>query len=91
MAKNIKVDEMKQDEIGNTVVTLIFNELRQPVVQLIHNYKKRGSMSIRFIEDQTVYNIPSRKELEDIYRIYIENRKMTENLRTYCENSLEKK
>ena len=84
MANNVKVEKVFQDEIGNAIVQL------RPQIQLVHNYKKKNLMTIRFIEDQTIFMIPSRKELEEIYRMHMENSDLTVILRDYCEKHLEK-
>jgi len=76
--------EVTQDEIGNTIVQL------RPQIQLKHNYKKKNLMTILFTEDQSMFCIPTRKDLESIYRLHLENKDLTQILRAYCEQQLEK-
>ena len=79
MAKNLKVVDVIQDEIGNTIIQL------RPQVQLVHNYKKSNLMTVKFVEDQMMFIVPSRKELEEIYRLHLENENLIQLLREYCE------
>lgn len=85
MANNIPHDGIIQDEIGNTIIQL------RSQIQLTHNYKKKNQMMIIFQEDQSRFLIPSKKRLEDIYRLHLENTQLTDILRNYCEGTLERK
>jgi hypothetical protein len=82
LAKSLNIDNVSQDEIGNTIVQL------KPNIQIIHKYKKNDRMEIYFQEDRKYYHIPSETELKQIYILYTENENLTEVLRIYCEENL---
>ncbi len=58
-------------------------------IQITHNYKKNNLMCIRFTEDQTIFRIPSEKELKEIYRMHLGNVNLMIELRKYCDDHLE--
>lgn len=84
MAKNLKVDNVTQDESGNTIVKL------RPHIVFMHNYKKKNQMMIMFSEDKATYIIPSKVEMEEIYEMHLTNPDVEQLLRKYCEENLEK-
>lgn len=84
MANNVHAGKAVQDESGNTAITL------RPTIMVVHNYKKRDQMTLVFVEDQSQYIIPTKKELEEIFRIHLENQNINEILRRYCTEKLTK-
>lgn len=84
MAKNLKVTDVTQDETGNTVINL------RPQIQLTHNYKKKNQMQIVFTEDQSRFLIPSKSDLEEIFRLHLSNVNVEQILRKHCEDNFEK-
>lgn len=83
-AKNMKVNETRQDDFGNTFIRL------RKDIQLTHNYKKKDRMAIEFQDDRSVYIIPTDKELKEIYRLHLENVNLNEILHQYCSMNLTK-
>lgn len=83
-ARNMKVGEARQTDNGKTCITL------RAGILLIHDYKKKDRMTIEFHDDQSIYIIHDRKELETIYRLHLENEHLSEVLRRYCSENLTK-
>lgn len=84
MAKNLRATKSVQDEDGNTAITL------RPNILVVHNYKKRDQMIIVFIEDNSQYIIHTKKQLEDIFHIHLENKDAADILQRYCMSNLTK-
>ena len=84
MAKSLKVTDITQDGSGKTIINL------RPQIQIIHNYKKKNQMILTFTEDQTRYLVPSKLELQEIYRLHLSNVDLEHVLRKYCEEKLQK-
>jgi hypothetical protein len=83
VARSQKINDVKQDETGNTIVNL------RPQVQIIHNYKKKNHMQIVFTEDQFRFLILSTGTLKEIYNINATADSQSV-LRKYCEDNLER-
>lgn len=83
MSNNIQPEEVIQGENGDVIVNL------RKGIQVIHNYKRGNKMTVRFTEDQTSFVIPSKKELEDIYRMHLGNTNLINELRKYCDDNLQ--
>lgn len=83
-AKNMQTTETRQDAFGNTFIRL------RKDIQLTHNYKKKDRMTIEFQDDNSVYLIPTDKELKEIYRLHLENVNLNEILHQYCSMNLTK-
>ena len=77
LSNNVQADHVTQDEDGNTIVGL------REGVKVAHNYK-HNEMKITFEENDTSFLIPSREELEAVYRIHLENVNL-QPLYNYCE------
>lgn len=84
ITQTIRMMNIHQDPTGKTIVQL------RPQIQIIHNSKKKNQMQIIFTEDQARFLIPSKKELEEIYRLHLENVNLSQILREYCEKNLQK-
>lgn len=84
MAKNLKVNNVTQNENGTTTINL------RPQIQITHNYKKKNQMLIIFTEDQVRYLISTKVELQEIYRLHLSNVDLENVLRHYCEDWLKK-
>ena len=84
LGNNMKVGRVGQDTVGNTIVDL------RPQIQITHNYKKKNLMLITFSDDGLTFIIPSKSQLEDIYRMHLSNVHLGEILRKYCEDNLQK-
>lgn len=84
MAKNLKVTNVTQDDSGNTIVNL------RPKISIVHNYKKNNSMKISFAETNDTFVIPSKNDLEEIYRLHLTNENLEHILIEYCKTHLKK-
>lgn len=84
MANNVRAGKAVQDASGNTAITI------RPNIMVVHNYKKRDQMTLVFVEDNSQYLIPTKKELEEIFRIHLENQNINEILLRYCTEKLTK-
>ena len=83
MAKTLKVQEVLQGDPE------IIVKLKDGIL-VKHNHQKNNAMYIEMKDAGKSYLIPSKKELEDIYRIYLENESFTQLLYEYLEEKLEK-
>lgn len=84
MTNNVHASNVVQDDSGNTAVTLRKNIL------LVHNYKKKDQMSIILVDTNSQFLIPSKKELESIFRLHLENKDLNEIIVKYCTENLSK-
>lgn len=84
-SKQVKpVGGVTDDGNGVVIVNL------RPQVQITHSYKKNDQMQIIFIEDQTHFEIPSQKELEELYKIHLGCTNFIQPARKYCDDKLQK-
>lgn len=83
MSNNIQPEGVIQGNNGDVIVNL------RNGIQVIHNYIRGNKMTIRFTEDQVSFLIPSKKELEDIYRMHLGNTNLINELRKYCDDTLQ--
>lgn len=70
------------DENGMTVVKL------REFIDITHNSKKRDKVEIIFKDDDTKYEIPNQKTLEEIYSMHMNNKEVMLLLHQYCEANL---
>ena len=77
-------NQVRQDLIGNVIVDL------NQMVEITHNYKKKDLMTLTMKEDQSKYTIPSRSDLEEIYKIQVSEENPIQLIREYCEKNLKK-
>jgi hypothetical protein len=78
LAKNMKVENVTQGTNGETTIEL------RPNINIVHDYRRKNQMTIRLLEREEKYIIPSEKELERIYRLHLEHKDIMVPLMEYC-------
>lgn len=68
----------------NGITTVSLREL----IDIIHNSKKMDKIEILFKDDNTKYEIPDQKTLEEIYDMHISNEEVMLLLHQYCSKNL---
>jgi hypothetical protein len=81
IAHNLKVSGVVQSD-PETIVNL------RPGIIIKHNYRKKDLMTITFTDGNNSYIIPSRKELEEIYRLHLGNADLLQLLQEWCIKNL---
>lgn len=84
MARNLKVTDVKQDDSGNTFIGL------RPKISITHNYKKNNSVMISFEETGDKFLVPTKQDLEEIYRLHLTNENLEHILLEHCNAHLKK-
>jgi hypothetical protein len=83
MAKSVKAESIKQED-PETIITL------KDGIYLKHNYKKKDQITIELKEFGETYLVSTKKELEEIYRIYLTNTNFVQLLCEWANKNLNK-
>ena len=82
ISNNVSGIKAKMGENGVTTVQL------RPLIEITHDSTKRNKMEIIFKDDNTKYEIPNHKVLEEIYKMHMTNTELMLLMHQYCEANL---
>lgn len=84
LSKNIPGISVVQGTKGVTTVKL------RPLIEITHDIGRRDRIEIILKDDNSKYEIPDSKHLEEIYRMHMSNMELMYILHKYCEENLSK-